>query len=180
MRVSTSSPATAVSLLLVLVMSGCWSHRVQTMSPVTSAGQDSLRYTSWAFFWRSNVTQPSPECVSGGLKDVVVHSNWGFSLVRAATLGAVAPVEFERRCATPIIDPPAADTVTSDGGTHVSLLWDTADRDPTVQCGDRPMARVAVKPNPLFDLLSAGTLGLVSPARVRAYCVTGAPAEPGQ
>lgn len=157
-------------LLIPLIASGCWTHRIQTMSPVASAGADSARYTNWAFLWRSNIARPSNECMSKELKDVVVKSNWGFSLIRAGTLGLVAPITFERGCAAPMIDAEEGGKVASHGATHVAVLWDAAEKDPVVACDKRAMTQLAIKPNPFFDIISAATLGLISPVRRRAYC----------
>jgi len=157
--------------LIALNSSACWTHRVRAPSPVTDAGPDSLAVTTWSFFWRSNDARPSPECVTETLKEVEVRGNWGFSLIRAGTLGLVAPASFERRCAAPMIDPPPGGDVESHGATHVATGWGyVAVREPAVHCGNRPIQRVALRPNPLFDLIAAATVGLVAPARVRAYC----------
>lgn len=161
----------ALIALLSLSSSGCWYHRAEAPTPVRPAGLDSLAYTSWSFLWRSNRTRPSPECVSNALKEVTVRSNLAFSLIRAGTLGLIAPVRFERQCAAPMIDPPPGGQTASHGATHVSIGWgNVMNRDPAVDCDARPVREVAVRPNPLFDILTAATIGLVAPARIRAYC----------
>jgi hypothetical protein len=156
---------------VALAASGCWTHRVGVPSPVANAGPDSLPVTTWAFLWRSNEVRPSPECMSETLQEVTVRANWGYSLIRAATLGLVAPASFDRRCAAPLIDPPAGGRVPSHGATHVSTLWGRfLTLSPAVGCDARPMARLALRPNPFFDILAAATAGAIAPVRVRAYC----------
>jgi hypothetical protein len=166
-------------LVIALVTSGCWTHRAHVPSPVTSAGPDSLPVTTWSFLWRSNEARPSPECVSEALQEVTVRQKWGFSLIRAVTLGLVAPATFDRRCAAPLIDPPDGGRTRSHGATHISIAWGVyLPLAPAVQCDARPMERVALRPNPLFDIISAVTAGAVAPARVHAYCATIPDEEP--
>lgn len=53
----------------------------------------------------------------------------------------------------------------------MSALWGVLlPRAPAVRCDQRPMERVLLRPNPLFDIIAAATAGAVAPARVRGYC----------
>jgi len=158
---------------MTFLLSGCWYHRVDVPSPVTYATKSTE--TTWAFFWRSEEIKPDAVCVNG-LKEVTVRSNWGFSILRVVTLGLVAPARVERHCARAIIrdefsPPDTAANGPPGGATFWSVVWGSYQREPTPPCNDRPIARVILKINPAFDLLSVVSLGGASPARIRWECV---------
>ncbi len=169
-----------VIALAAFLLAGCWYHRVDVPSPVTNATESSE--TTWSFLWRSKQLEPDPTCVNG-LKEVVVRSNWVFSLLKVATLGLVAPARVERHCAraTIIDEAPPPDTAANGppgGATYWSLVWGTYQREPRPPCNDRPIAKVILKINPVFDLLSVVSLGAASPARIRWECVPSRGAQP--
>lgn len=166
--------------LTVVAANGCWYHRVDVPSPVMPATMESE--TVWGTLWRSATITPGPTCPSGMFKEVVVRSNWGFSLIRVATLGLVAPARVERHCArAEIIDagvPPNPQPSGGPGGaTYLSVLYGVGQLEPAPRCNDRGLAVVQVRPNPLFDLASAATVGLFSPMRLGWRCVPATPAS---
>lgn len=169
-------------LIALLTLTGCWYHRVEVPSSVTYASEE--RFTLWATGWRAAKIDAGDECPSQTIKQVTVRGNWGYSLIRLATLGLVAPTRVERHCARARIDdantPPDTGAITGpDGATYWSIgLGKLMQYEPTPQCRGRGLDTVAVRPNPLFDLMSVGTVGLVSPLRIGWKCrplSTGAP-----
>jgi hypothetical protein len=175
-----TNPA-APAVFAVLLLAGCWYHRVDVPSPVTVAAESSE--TAWTFLWRSRAIEPGAECVTGSLKEVVVRSNWGFSLLRVATLGLVAPVRLERHCARPIIHdvatlPDTGASAPPGRATYWSIGWGSYQGEPGPDCNGRPIAKVVLKANPVFDFLSLVTLGAASPTRVGWECVARTPVTP--
>lgn len=168
--------ATAIGLV-VLLAGGCWYHRVDVPNPVMHATKDSE--TVWGRLWRPVTIEPGASCPSGMFKEVVVRSNWGFSLIRLATLGLVAPARVERHCARaelidPGVPPNTLPSAPPGGRTYVSVLYGAAQGENPRDCNNRGLASVKIRPNPFFDLVSVATVGLVSPVRLGWTCVPAA------
>lgn len=103
MRNRVSPTHARARLVLAIVLLGtpaCYQYRVQAPqpNPATEAQKD----TRWAFFWglvqdkewRADLCQPS-----NALDEVKVSTNVGYALLTVVTLGIVAPMDLEYRCA---------------------------------------------------------------------------------
>jgi hypothetical protein len=64
------------------------------------------------------------------------------------------------------------------GATFISVIYGTLQRETTPRCNDRGIQGVYLRPNPFFDMVSAVTVGLVSPTRVGWSCVAAAGGAP--
>jgi hypothetical protein len=90
-------------VVLVLSSSACFHYRLtpvgadgRTLAPATEPQAETL----WSFVW--GVVQPTlrpSTCQGNGVAEVTTSSNFGFALLTVVTLGLVAPVEVEWRCA---------------------------------------------------------------------------------
>lgn len=87
--------------LALLLLTGCWYHRVEVPSPVTGATEYESA-THWSFAWGAFQREAQPaNCNGQALKEVKVSSNLGFALITVVTLGLVAPERISWKCARP-------------------------------------------------------------------------------
>ncbi len=94
-----------IIVAIALVLSSCYTHRVTTEAQ--EGTELSKPVTSNAFFW-GLVQKPAeihtPVCDSlgvNGMSQVVVKSNFGYSLITVATLGIWSPVQIQWKCSKP-------------------------------------------------------------------------------
>ena len=92
-------------IAFTLFLSSCYTTRVSTEAQ--EGAELSKPVTSNAFFW-GLVQKPAeihtPVCDSlgvNGMSQVVVKSNFGYSLITVATLGIWSPVQIQWRCSKP-------------------------------------------------------------------------------
>lgn len=84
-------------VLLVIATHGCYHYRVIATE---SAATEYEKRTVYSLFWglaQENI--PASDCLSGGINEVRVSTNFGYALVSVATLGIVVPLDMEWRCA---------------------------------------------------------------------------------
>jgi hypothetical protein len=93
------------ALVLALALGGCYSHRVSTVgSGPDGTPPPATEYrgaVAWSLLWGLVEKTPPPptECRGDGLAEVRASSNFAYDLLAVATLGAVAPVRLDWRCA---------------------------------------------------------------------------------
>jgi hypothetical protein len=94
-------------LVLVLVVSGCYSHRVSTVGTgpdgTPPPATDYEGAVAWTFLW-GLVERPAPppeNCQGQALAEVRASSNVAFDVISVVTLGAAVPVRLDWKCARP-------------------------------------------------------------------------------
>jgi len=86
-------------LALIVLVSGCWYHRIEVGSPVAKA-TEYQGAVAWSLVWGAVQNDPVPDnCNGQALAEVKVASNFGFALLTVVTLGLVAPERVEWKCA---------------------------------------------------------------------------------
>jgi hypothetical protein len=92
-------------LSAVLFLNSCYSYRVATNAQAGS--EISKTVTAHSFFW-GLVQKPkeiqTPVCDSlgvNGMSEVIVKTNFGYSLITVVTLGIWSPVKVQWKCSKP-------------------------------------------------------------------------------
>lgn len=91
----------AVTILAACCLQGCYHARLLA-DPEAQVATSPKAETAWVMWW--GLSQPrltAPECLSGGLQEVRVSTNVGYSLITILTLGIACPVDVEYSCAKP-------------------------------------------------------------------------------
>lgn len=96
----------ALLIATVLLCSSCYQYRVATQAGPGS--EFSKPVTAHVFFWglaqKPKYDTRTPLCDSlgvNGLSEVVVKSNFGYSLITVATLGIWSPIRLQWKCSKP-------------------------------------------------------------------------------
>lgn len=99
--------APRLALVLVVVLGGCYSHRVATVgSDPDGTAPPATEYeggVAWSILW-GLVEKPVPpptNCQGQALAEVRASSNLAYDLLSVVTLGAVVPVRLDWACARP-------------------------------------------------------------------------------
>ena len=95
-----SPKLTSALLLAAVAMSGCYHYTVE--APRRDPATEWRGRTVWSFLWGALQSSPVPAegCEPSNAMDQVRSStNLGFTLITAATLGLVSPLQVEWRCA---------------------------------------------------------------------------------
>jgi hypothetical protein len=93
--------------LVFLWLTGCYHYRFTPVGPdhePIPPATEPEAVTVWSFGW-GLISQPlirPSNCQGNGAAEVTTTTNFGFALLTVITLGVVAPLEVEWRCA---IDP---------------------------------------------------------------------------
>ena len=95
-----SIPKLAAVLLVAAAASGCYHYTVE--APRRDPATEWRGRTAWSFLWGALQSSPVPAAgcePSNAIDQVRSSTNLGFTLITAATLGLVAPLQVEWRCA---------------------------------------------------------------------------------
>ena len=96
------------SSIILVLLSGCYNYRVVMPAddPATDY-YDGGKCVRHAFLW--GFVQPNAaiteDCNGGGIEEVKVSTNLGFSLINVVTIGIWNPVVVKWRCAKPCPEP---------------------------------------------------------------------------
>jgi hypothetical protein len=105
MYVGTISLRAVVVAWVVLCLAGCYHYRLTPVGPdhePIPPATEPESVTVWSFGW-GLVSQPlirPANCQGNGTAEVTTTTNFGFALLTVVSLGVVAPLEVEWRCAT--------------------------------------------------------------------------------
>ena len=100
----------SATLVLAVLLSGCYSHRVSTVGTnpqgTPPPATDYEGTVAWSLLWGVYERVPVPSnCQGQALAEVKASSNLAFDVLKVATLGAVAPVRLDWLCARPSPEP---------------------------------------------------------------------------
>jgi len=85
--------------LLLGIQAGCYHYRVS--SEAVPVGSEAKQATLWSSLWgtRQQNIQTGQTCLSNPTAEVTMSSNFGYALLTVLSLGFVAPMDVEWKCA---------------------------------------------------------------------------------
>lgn len=93
-------------MMISFLLPGCYTYRVTTQAQAGS--EISKPVTVNSFFWglvkspKNDVHTPICDSLGvNGMSEVIVKSNFGYSLITVATLGIWSPVRMQWKCSKP-------------------------------------------------------------------------------